>query len=97
MKLFKEKPSLQVNFHQRKYRMLLWEFALFILLITVTNAINVLFPVETEAVRQGDYTFYMLFALLDILILLAMGFVVGIWYAFWYKDREVWKEDPNEP
>jgi len=85
------------NFRQRKYYMLMWELVLFILLVTVMNIINALFPMTSEPIRQGDQALYMVFALADILLLTCMGVVAGYWFNDWKRDKELWEDDPTEP
>jgi len=79
--------EIPIDFSNRKYLMLLWELCLFILLLAMTQAINILFPTEGEVVRQGNYTLYILFAFGELLILAAMGFIAGVWVTSWRYDK----------
>lgn len=100
MKLFEKRSiNLGLNFRQRKYRMLLWELILFILFLALNYSIGVMFPVVTENVLETDpsYGLYLLLALADIFLLGTIFFVAGTWFGSWYSEREIWKDDPNEP
>jgi len=80
---------LQFNFANRKYRMLFWEFWLFILFIALYNGITVIFPLTTEPIRNfdNDYWLYMLLMLIDLALLAAMFFIAGMWFNDWRRDN----------
>lgn len=88
--------AIHIDFRQRKYRMILGEICLLIVFLALNHSIGVMFPIVSETVQETEpwYGLYLFLALLDIVLLGAMFFVSGLWFAFWYSEREV--EDPDE-
>ncbi|MFX0087785.1 MAG: hypothetical protein ACFFAU_19190 [Candidatus Hodarchaeota archaeon] len=89
---FRTESKPLLNFHSRKYRILLGEIVIFILFITLFNVIETLFPVTTESIRavsNADYWLYYLLLMIDLGLFGAMFFIIGIWFNDWRRDRNI--------
>lgn len=88
--MLKNKLNLEINLSNRKYRMIASELLLVVLIVVLSQIIAFYFPIE-EPLREfgNSYWLYMLLALIEVVLIGAMFFLVGLWYAEWRYDKDV--------
>jgi len=79
--------SVGFNFSNRKYKMIGLEMLIFVLIIVVSQILMINWPTnEPLSARVANYELYMLLALLEVILICAMTFVLGIWFTKWRFD-----------
>jgi len=84
------KVKFEINLANRKYKMIVSELLLVLLIVVLSQIIATWFPIE-EPLREfgNDYWLYMLLALIEVILIGLMFFVAGSWYAQWRFEKNV--------
>lgn len=82
------KIRFEINLSNRKYKMIVSELLLVLLIVVLSQIIAFYFPIE-EPLREfgNDYWLYMLLALIEVVLIGLIFFVAGIWFTEWRSDR----------
>ena len=88
--MHRNKIKFNIDLSSRKYRMITIELFLVIAIIALSQVIATFFPIE-EPLRDfgNNYWFYMLLALVEVILIGLMFFIVGVWYSEWRHDKDV--------